>query len=88
MATAKKKAAAKKKSATKKIKDPISELEARYQCEFPVLAEKLSPAEEKALHQFHRRVVTAGRLMYKKIPPEKAVPAVRRKWLQIAKAVR
>lgn len=64
---AKKKGAAKKKSAAKKeIKDPIMELEARPQCEFPVLQAdslRLTPAEEKALHQFHRRVVTAGQLM-------------------------
>ena len=90
-AKAKKKATVKKKGTAKKIKDPITELEARPECEFPVLTDeslKLTQAEEKALHQFHRRVVTAGRLMYKKIPHEKAIPAVRRKWLQVAKAVR
>jgi hypothetical protein len=89
---AKKKSTAKKKATAKKtIKDPIMELEARPQCEFPVLVDeslRLTPAEEKALHQFHRRVVTAGQIMYKKIPKEKAIPAVRRKWLQVAKAVR
>jgi hypothetical protein len=49
---------------------------------------KLTPTDEKALHQFANRVIAAGRMLYKKVPRAKAEPMVRRKWLEIATELR
>lgn len=48
----------------------------------------LTATEETALHQFAARVVKAGKILYTKVPREKAKPVLRRKWLYIAGQIR
>ena len=70
---------------------PIRMLKMKPLCEFPRRTPKkrrLTPADEKALHQFLRRLITAADILYKKVPRERAEPIVRQRWLKVATELR